>query len=49
MSIDTIWNSVKSLYPDYVIFIKIGKFYSVYNQDAYIISYELNYKLKNST
>lgn len=46
MSINTIWNSVKKLYPEYLIFVKIGKFYTVYNQDAYIISYELGYRLK---
>ena len=34
------------MYPDYIIFVKIGKFYTVYNQDAYIISYKLKYRLK---
>ncbi len=46
MSISTIWNTVKTMYPDYIIFVKIGKFYTVYNQDAYIISYKLKYRLK---
>lgn len=46
MSISTIWNTVKSMYPDYIIFVKIGKFYTVYNQDAYIVSYKLKYRLK---
>ena len=46
MSISTIWNTVKKMYPKYIIFVKIGKFYVAYNQDAYIISYKLKYKLR---
>lgn len=46
MSVNTIWKPIKELYPDYIILVKIGKFYSVYNKDAYIISYILKYQLK---
>ena len=47
MSVSTIWNTVKTLHPDYIIFVKIGKFYKVYNQDAYIVSYKLKYRLRS--
>lgn len=47
MSVSTIWNTVKTLYPNYIIFVKIGKFYKVYNQDAYIVSYKLKYRLRS--
>lgn len=46
MSVNTIWTSLKEMYPQYVILVKLGKFYSVYNKDAYIISYILKYQLK---
>ena len=46
MSDNTIWTSLKEMYPQYVILVKLGKFYSVYNKDAYIISYILKYQFK---
>ena len=46
MSINTIWSKVKELYPEYVILMKIGKFYSVYNRDSYIIAYLFKYQIK---
>lgn len=36
MSINTIWKPIK----DYIVLVKVRKFYMVYNQDAYIISYK---------
>ena len=38
--------NLKELFPNYVVMIKIGTFYEVYYDDAYIISYLLGYKLK---
>ena len=39
--------NIKELFPDYVVMIKIGTFYEVYNDDANIISYLFKYKIKN--
>lgn len=39
---------MKENYPDTVCLVKCGMFYRCYEQDAYIISYLLNYKLKSS-
>lgn len=39
--------SIKELFSDYVVMIKIGTFYEVYNDDANIISYLFKYKIKN--
>lgn len=39
--------NIKELFPNYVVMIKIGTFYEVYNDDANIISYLLKYKIKN--
>lgn len=38
--------NLKELFPNYVVMIKIGTFYEVYYDGAYIISYLLGYKLK---
>ena len=38
--------NLKDLFPNYIVMIKIGTFYEVYYDDAYIISYLMNYKLK---
>ena len=47
MSILNIVKTVKEIHKEEIIFVKIGKFYQVYGKDAYIISYLLDYKLKN--
>ena len=39
-------NNFKELFPNYVVMIKMGTFYEVYYNDAYIISHLLGYKLK---
>jgi len=39
--------SIKELFPEYVVMIKIGSFYEVYNDDANIISYLFKYKVKS--
>ena len=46
MSIVNIVKNIKPIHPEYVVLIKIGKFYYSYGKDAYIISYIFNYKLK---
>ncbi len=46
MSIINIVKNIKQVHPEYIILIKIGKFYYSYSKDAYIISYIFNYKLK---
>ena len=46
MSIINMVNNIKDLFPDYVLFVKIGTFYECYNKDSYIISYLFRYKLK---
>lgn len=38
--------NIKELLPEYVVLVKIGTFYEVYNNDSYIISYLFNYKIK---
>lgn len=38
--------NIKDLFSNYVVLIKIGNFYEVYNNDAIIISYLFNYKIK---
>ena len=42
----SIVKNIKQIHPEYVVLIKIGKFYYSYGKDAYIISYIFNYKLK---
>ena len=37
---------IKQVNPDYVVFVKMGAFYSVYGKDAYIISDLFSYKMK---
>lgn len=37
---------IKNLLPNYLVLIKIGNFYETYNDDAKILSYLFNYKLK---
>ena len=41
-------HNIKELFPDYVVFIKIGNFYECYNDDANIISFLFGYKLKSA-
>ena len=37
---------IKNLLSNYLVLIKIGNFYEAYNDDAKILSYLFNYKLK---
>ena len=46
MNIVNTVKNIKPIHPEYIIFIKIGKFYYSYSKDAYTISYIFNYKLK---
>lgn len=46
MSVITMANNIKELFPEYVVLIKIGTFYEVYNKDAIILSYLFQYKIK---
>ena len=38
--------NIKDLFPDYIVLVKIGTFFGSYNNDAYIMSYIFQYKLK---
>ena len=42
---DLMLKTVKKVHKDAVIIVKVGNFYNVYRQDAYIISYLFGYKL----
>lgn len=46
MSVINMVKNIKDLFSNYVLLIKIGNFYEVYNNDANIISYLFNYKIK---
>ena len=46
MKVVNIVKAIKQIHPEYIVLIKIGKFYYSYSKDAYIISYIFNYKLK---
>lgn len=39
----------KKLYPNYIIILKEGSFYKVYNEDAIIIWFLFNYKWNNNS
>ena len=39
-------HNIKELFPDYIILLKVGTFVDSYNDDAYIMSYLFQYKLK---
>lgn len=45
MSIISMVKDIKQVYKEYIILVKIGKFYYCYGKDAYIISALTNYKL----
>lgn len=46
MKVVNIVKAIKQIHPEYIVLIKIGKFYYSYSKDAYIVSYIFNYKLK---
>ena len=46
MSVINMVHNIKELFPEYVMLLKIGNFYECYNDDAKIISYLFDYKLK---
>ncbi len=48
MSIVNMIKNIKELFPEYIVFVKIGNFYVVYFNDSYIISYLFNYKIKGN-
>ena len=45
MKVVNIVKAIKQIHPEYIVLIKIGKFYYSYSKDAYIVSYIFNYKL----
>ncbi len=47
MKVIDVYNETKVKYPKYVIMIKIGVFYEVYNEDAYVIHNIMDYKVKD--
>ena len=47
MKVVDLYNTYKDNYKEYVVFIRMGNFYETYNNDAYIISKIMNYKVKN--
>ena len=46
MAVLTIIKTIKSIHPESIVLVKIGKFYNVYGRDSYIMSYLIGYKLK---
>ena len=46
MPVVNIVKDIKGLLPDYVVLIKIGTFFETYNEDANIMSYLFEYKLR---
>ena len=46
MSVVNMVRNIKDLFPDYIVLVKIGTFFESYNNDAYIMSYIFQYKLK---
>ena len=49
MSMINVYNEIKKVHSNYVILIKSGTFYETLNNDAYIISNLLDYKIKDKT
>ena len=47
MAVVNMIKTIKEVLPDYVVLVKIGTFFESYNDDAKIISYLLNYKLRD--
>lgn len=45
MKVIDIYNEVKSKYVKYVVMIKVGNFYEVYNESGYVIHNLLGYKV----
>lgn len=41
-----IYKSAKEKYPKYVVLIKVGNFYEIYGEEAYIIHNLFNYKIR---
>ena len=48
MKLIDMYNGCKEQYPEAVVFIKSGKFYLTFDNDAFIIGYLLNYKKVNN-
>lgn len=46
MGVVNIVSTVKQIHKEYVVLVKIGKFYSAYGKDAVILSYIFRYKVK---
>ena len=46
MSLSNMVHSIKELFPDFIILLKVGTFVDSYNDDASIMSYLFKYKLK---
>ena len=46
MAVIDMVHNIKELFPKYVVMLKIGTFYEVYNDDANIIYYLFKYKIK---
>ena len=46
MAVLTIIKTIKSIHPESIVLVKIGKFYNVYGRDSYIMYYLFGYKLK---
>ena len=39
MAVLTIIKTIKSIHPESIVLVKIGKFYNVYGRDSYIMYY----------
>ena len=49
ISIITIVKELKEMFPDYIVMIKVGKFYKVYGKDSNIMSYIFEYKINEES
>ena len=46
MAVITIIKTIKTIHPESIALVKVGKFYNVYGKDSYILSYLFGYRLK---
>lgn len=49
MSITPMHKTIKEVLSDTVVFIRIGNFYETYGEDAIIVSYLFNYRIRHNS
>ena len=48
MSMTFMHKSIKELFPNYIVLIKVGNFYEAYQDDSLIVSYLLGYRIRTN-